>query len=407
MRGSQIDRRKFLVQGGLTVVGAASSGCAASQASSAGPSAGTGGRARELDRLQALLEGTKDFRYHEDYQGLGARTGHASAMVRHHDLQLQEYLRTMLVAGAAHELGPEDPELQKIIRRSAVDIDASVLGSLSQVESMAEGNNDDLLQVLRDEPRLPLQVCDIFEQLSESVGTPAASRKRLRRAANHLSWRLERQDPGLVMAEFATRSNRLLARAAEGPPVLPDDEAGETGPAMGQPGDPTAAPTMPASSPPPAEPGVQQPGSEGALPSYELAGPQLPPEEVFVRAAPIEQFIGQWAYVKIRNLAPEIYFVKASRGEEVLLNSTRARRVVALRRDILSAAPPPWTAEQRARAQRTRRGGGAMLGIGIVLILGGTAAGVFTFGLGSIPVTPGIGLLVTGIVFLARVPKVD
>ncbi|WP_106089253.1 hypothetical protein [Enhygromyxa salina] len=413
MAGISIDRRNFLLQGGLTVVGAASTGCAASSTSSAGSSAGPGGRrGRELDRLEALLEGTKEFRYHADYQGLGAKTGHAPAMVRYHDMQLQEHLRTMLVAGAAHEFGRDDPDLRKIIRRTAVDIDASVLGSLSQVETMAEGNNDDLLQVLRDKPRLPMEVCDIFEQLSESVGTPLASRDRLRRTAKQLSWRLERQDPGLVMAEFATRSNRLLARAAEGPPVLPDEPGDEAGPALGQPGDPTTqAPSVPASSEPAVGESEQPPPSstdtEGVLPTYDRAGPPVVMAGEFIATAPIEYFIGQWAHVKIRNIDADVYFVRSSNGAEVVLNTTRARRLVVNRRDVQKAAPPPWSVAQRARAERTRRAGGVMLGIGIALIIVGAAAAPFTLGIGAIPITPGIGLLVTGIVYLARVPKVS
>lgn len=404
--GHEIDRRNFLLQGGLAAVGAASSGCVAGPAMSRSvdaPTASGGRRGLELERLEALLDGTKQFRYHEDYQGLGAKTGHSRAMVRHHDMQLQEHLRTMLVAGAAHELGRDDPRFQQIIRRSAHDIDASVLGSLAQVETMAEGNNDALLQVLRDKPRLPMEVCDIFERLSASVGTPLASRDRLRRAAKHLSWRFERQDPGLVMAEYATRSNRLLARAAEGPPILPEEPAG---PALGGPGDPTLAPAVePVQPVQPAEP-VADPVAEGALPTYDSGG-IVYAEDGFLPTAPIEHFIGTWARVKIRNLDADVYFVRRVDGGEVVLNTTRARRLVVGRQDIQKAASPAWTAEQRARAEKTRRAGGTMLGIGIALIVAGSAAAPFTVGIGAIPITPGIGLLVTGIVYLARVPRVS
>lgn len=376
MASSTIDRRRFLLHGGLATVGMTSSGCAGSSSRIDAPDDRRGG----LARLEALLEGTTQFRYHEDHRQLGPKTGHSLALVRHHDMQLQEHLRAMLVAGASHEIRPGDPEFAEfsnILRRTAVDIDASVLGSLSQVERMAEGDNPWLLQTLRDEPQLPMEVCDIFEKLGASVGTPLASRDRLRRSAAHLSWRLQRQDPGLVMEELATRSNRLLARAAAEPPVLPPEPG----------------------APDPAEPAP----TTNELPSYDNA-PLV--EDPTWGSVPIERYIGQWATVAVRGFPNDVYYVKRVSEGKVVLITTRARKRRFERQIVLGATPPAWNAELRAQAERTRRGGGIMIGVGIPLIILGAALAPFTLGIGSIPITPGIALLITGSVFLARVPRV-
>jgi hypothetical protein len=372
MASSTLDRRSFLLHGGLTAAGMASSGCAGSSSRIDAPD----DRRSGLARLEALLEGTTQFRYHEDHRQLGPSTGHSLELVRHHDTQLQEHLRAMLVAGASHEIRPGDPEFAEfssILRRTAVDIDASVLGSLSQVERMAEGDNPGLLQTLRDEPRLPMEVCDIFEKLGASVGTPAASRNRLQRAATHLSWRLQRQDPGLVMADLATRSNRLLARAVAEPPVLPTDTTDTPEP------------------------------STSELPSYDNA-PAVAHSDW--GTVPIEHFIGQWASVRLRNAGSHVFYVKRVNTKEAVLITTRGRKFHVDRADVFGASPPAWNTETRAQAVRARVGGGVMVGIGIPLIILGAALAPFTLGIGSIPITPGIGLLVTGSVFLARVPKV-
>jgi hypothetical protein len=392
MTSSTLDRRRFLLHGGLAAVGIGSSGCAGSSSMIDAPDDRRGG----LARLEALLEGTTQFRYHEDHRQLGPKTGHSLALVRHHDMQLQEHLRAMLVAGASHEIRPDDPEFAEfgsILRRTAVDIDASVLGSLSQVERMAEGDNPELLQTLRDEPHLPMEVCDIFEKLGASVGAPLASRNRLQRAATHLSWRLQRQDPGLVMAELATRSNRLLARAVAGPPVLPPE------PGAPEPETSVIDSTESTDKPPPATP---EPATN-ELPTYDTAPIVAYPEW---GTAPLRHFIGQWASVELRNVGSDVYYVKRVDSHEAVLITTRGRKLHVDRKDIFGASPPAWNTETRAEAVRARVGGGLMLGSGISLIILGAALAPLTFGIGSIPITPGIGLLVTGSVFLARVPRV-
>ncbi len=395
MASSTLDRRRFLLHGGLAAAGMGSSGCAGTSSRIDGPD----DRRSALTRLEVLLEGTTQFRYHEDHRQLGPKTGHSLELVRYHDMQLQEHLRAMLVAGASHEIRPGDPEFAEfssILRRTAVDIDASVLGSLSQVERMAEGDNPWLLQTLRDEPQLPMEVCDIFEKLGASVGTPLASRNRLRRAATHLSWRLQRQDPGLVMEELATRSNRLLARAAAEPPVLP--------PESGAPDPETAAPTTDATEAPSVSPPATPEASTEALPRYDDA-PVAKADPVFW-SAPLEHYVGRWATIAISGFANDVYYVKGVNATEVVLITTRGRKRRFLRRSIVGVTPPAWNARLRAEAERARRGGGIMIGVGVPLIVLGAVLAPFTLGIGSVPITPGIALVITGSVFLARVPKV-
>ena len=415
-RDPRLDRRAFLINGGAAAMTTGLTGCATGSGQSR-----ASGRKREriLARLESMLGGVDAFRFHEDYRGMGPGSGYSMLEVRTHDQQLREHIRSFMIAGAAKELGAPDPEFDRIITPYRDEVDAAVLGSLTRTEALANEDDTAFLELLREQPRLPLEVCEVFDSIAEVVGTPVVSRQRLARAASRLSWRFERQDPATVMAEYAAQANRQLARYGAPAPAEGDAAPAEPAPEPGsipdeippellpgsqpQPDTPpsTDAPVMEGSTPPPSGPPIPSYTDVPAAPSHELP----PPEP-----RPIGEFQGHWSTVDLLGEPqPRIFYVKRIKNHEVVLFTTGGKRMVEPVTAVRWASAPQWNANERAKVERGRRGFGAMVGIGAsLLILGAVLTPLFPeFGLGTIPLTPGVVLLVVGAVYLSRLKHPD
>ena len=405
-------------------------------------------RGKILTRLEGMLANVEGFRFHEDYRGAGPSSGYSAFEVRNRDQQLREHIRTFMIAGAAKELGSADAELERVVAPYREQVDGAVLGSLTRGQALAAEDDVEFLSALRDQPRLPLEVCAMFDSIAEVVGTPVVSRKRLERAASQLSWRLERQDPATVMSEYTRQTERMLARIgsppevqqpgapspAEAPVEAPAGEAeapapdAETPPGAPAPDAPPVQeipaellpdshkpqPTSPTQAPPMADPPASETGP--VVPSYTDAPPSLvAPEDpnfglgATVATRPVSAFQGSWASVDVIGTeAPAVYYVKRIKHPKVVLFTTGGNRKVVDLGAIRWASEAQWTDKERARVERNRRGFGAMTGIGAALIIAGaiTTPLVFAAGLGTIPLTPGIVLLVVGAVYLSRLKPI-
>ncbi|MBW2453267.1 MAG: hypothetical protein JRI68_02100 [Deltaproteobacteria bacterium] len=130
-------------------------------------------------------------------------------------LLVQKSLRSLLLAGAVHEL-PEaarhHPGMVARLNAGMGEMDEAVFGMTELLEGLSPGDRVELGRRIQQEPGLPMRVAESLDADASALQVPHERRLRLRRLASHVSWRLRNQPPENLLDEYTTKVRRLAAR---------------------------------------------------------------------------------------------------------------------------------------------------------------------------------------------------
>jgi hypothetical protein len=128
---------------------------------------------------------------------------------------VRKSLQSLVLVSAFHDL-PEDarlhPAVQARMWNAMPDMDDAVVGMTSLLGSLTPAQRDRAIAELKKQPDLPMEVAESIDQEASAVGFNDKGRVRLRGLASTLSWRLERQPPGLVLADGLGKMERIVAK---------------------------------------------------------------------------------------------------------------------------------------------------------------------------------------------------
>jgi len=179
-------------------------------------------------------------------------------------LLIQKSLRSLLLAGAVHEL-PEaarhHPGMMARLNAGMGEMDEAVFGMTELLEGLSPGDRVELGRRIQKDPGLPMRVAESLDADASALKVPHQRRLRLRRLASHVSWRLKNQPPESLLDEYTTKVRRLAARNGYDE-ELQRQLAARAGTAVlfapgalaGQPTDPDPAPPAPDPAPPGPDP---------------------------------------------------------------------------------------------------------------------------------------------------------
>ena len=291
-RASDLGRRAFVISGA-----SAAAACHSLPATQLPPS--TAKFVEELeaavDRLPELTPFTASARDDEDPEALRAA-----------DASLQRTMHTLLSSATFLDIEPEhraDPRVMAIAERAKLSANRSTIDSMWSVDDMLADPDDPTLAALDANPREVLEAASFIDEAAQRAGFPRRWRRRMRRVAKELAWRIERQSARAVVSEAWERANRglerrlgetpdpfaeAIAEASRSPRLVsldlsgldfgapPDDRPAVQRPSA-TPQPPTPAPaTTPASAPTPAPTPAPAPAPTTPPPSGSPTPPVLP-----------------------------------------------------------------------------------------------------------------------------------
>ncbi|PRQ09220.1 hypothetical protein [Enhygromyxa salina] len=219
-----MDRRGFLTTtfaGGLAVSGSACASGRAGQPSEV-PLADDE-LERKLDRLDATLERMNHRHttrwFHEQRRAAGAKppTEADRERLTHEGELVRASLRSALLLSSVAELPEQnrsDPRVTARVQQIAGEADYALLGTLSKLRSL---DASDLAALDREfaQGSLGMDVAEHIDELSAKLDVSAPRRLHLRRMAQHLDWRLEREAFSAVVSEVVDKVGRAVDAIAD------------------------------------------------------------------------------------------------------------------------------------------------------------------------------------------------
>lgn len=217
----QLERRSFM---GVMAVGTAAigaSGCGAGAL--AGLLDDPGRLAAFLGRLDAGLDELSSaslvsaLARHEG----APETDHgpeAREFLDRSDALSRRFLRALLVSGALHDLGEEEraaPAVRARIDGLCPELDETVAEAMQVLGTCPEPERRALTRAVDERPELVMEVSELLDRQSRSLGLGAAGRRRLRAIGANVSARLRRQPASLLIDECTDEVARLAANLIE------------------------------------------------------------------------------------------------------------------------------------------------------------------------------------------------
>jgi hypothetical protein len=124
-------------------------------------------------------------------------------------------LRSLLVAGMVHDLPSEvrtSPEVRCHLERYGPELDETVMEATRLIGGCPRSARQEVGQFLRERPELAMEMGQILDDRSAEVGLGSGGRNKLRQTCTHLTGRLRRQPPSLLVDECLDKMERDLAR---------------------------------------------------------------------------------------------------------------------------------------------------------------------------------------------------
>jgi hypothetical protein len=230
---AQLERRSFMGIGlGAVAVGTAALGAGG---------CGAGALADLLDdpdRLALFLgrldAGLDDLSSANLVSELASRDGgaeaddgpEARAFAEQSDALSRRFLRALLVSGVMHDLRAEEraaPAVRARVEHLCPELDETVAEAIQVLHGCPEPERRALSQAVDARPELVMEISELLDQQSRSLGMGAAGRRRLRAIGSNVAARLRRQPASLLIDECTEEVARLAANLVErdAAPVTP------------------------------------------------------------------------------------------------------------------------------------------------------------------------------------------
>ena len=213
-----MNRRRLLKLGATASVTAATQGCSAllpEHMTDDWTDATMGKYLAELDGSMARI-GKADL---SKLFALGAGSAAPKAAPepppRRDVLLVKKALRSLTLTGAYRELdvkAKEHPGVKRRVEAGQPELDEAVLGMAAILGDLNEGDRVELQRRLDADPSLAHRIAEQLDEDMKRMDMPPARRMRLRRLAQHITWRLKNQPVSLLLDEYVDKVDKVAKR---------------------------------------------------------------------------------------------------------------------------------------------------------------------------------------------------
>lgn len=209
-----MNRRRLLKLGATASVAAATEGCSAflpENVTDDMTDAVMGKFLADLDGSVARI-GEADM---SKLFALGAKTGPEPPPRPGDVLLVKKALRSLSLTGAYRELdakAKEHPGVKERVEAAQPELDEAVLGMAALLGDLNEGDRVELQRRLDADPSLAKRIAEQLDEDMKRMDMPPERRLRLRRLAQHITWRLERQPVSVLLDEYVDKVDKVARR---------------------------------------------------------------------------------------------------------------------------------------------------------------------------------------------------
>lgn len=218
-----LDRRRFLgtiAAGSVAAVG--SSGCTSGALHRLTDHIVTEELASFVERLDAAL-GTVDARLFVreiataffDSESIDFSSSELADQFAHTERVERRILRALLVAGMVHDLPVEvrtSEEMRRYLSGFEAELDVTMADTCRLVASLPNEVRDGLREMQRDDPELFMRLSEVLDENATAFGMGRSGRAKLRHTFAHITGRLRRQPPSLLIDECLDTMERSVAQ---------------------------------------------------------------------------------------------------------------------------------------------------------------------------------------------------
>jgi hypothetical protein len=296
-------------------------------------------------------------------------------------------LRSMLVTSSVATL-PEGnrnhPESRNRLKKISAESDFAVLGTLAALESMTSADHAEFDEELKSSPDCVEEIVQMVDRHAVETGVSNARRRHLKRMARHAAWQLRNRGSEHTVRQAVSKVHRRLDRALRDPQLSTKTiAADEASTAYWREWTVAAYERF---APPPLPEASEQPEGQPAPESDTSSSPGGSGEARRSR----ESLEAEVQRLEEENRRAKEREIRRLQGENE-----------ALRKETASSKSKKRPSKRKP-TRAGRKAGATMLGFGLMFTVLGLAFIPLSGGWSAIALTPGVILLVLGIIWLAR-----
>ncbi len=113
------------------------------------------------------------------------------------------------------EQNREHPLVHARAARYAPELDDAVMSMTAEMAAQTPEDHTALREELRKDPDLPLKLASVFDAPARELGVPPPSRAQMKHILGTVGWRLQKQSPDTVFAEYVGKVEKIAARCGQ------------------------------------------------------------------------------------------------------------------------------------------------------------------------------------------------